>query len=297
MKALPYSSWSSTAETVHLVSQMLGKFKLDKMPAQPEWQQVTLPLTATGFTTGLVPCEKNACSISIDLFASTVTATSTDGSHSSFELRDQRSIAQYYDEFKRMLDEIGIDTAINPAPQEMDITTPFDENTETRRYDARAAREGFDMFAFAYRAILGFMSGYRCKSALPSLFWGTFDVTGVLYSGKPAPYPGNGIIEQVAFDEELIEFGFWPGDSAEDNPSFFVLPYPFVEEDLSGTLSASSAGFYSLEKAEYFLPLEKALERNDPEAEVRGFFEEAFHTLIQRGGWEQKDWYTEPLLV
>lgn len=296
MKAIPYSSWSSTAETVHLVSQMLGKFKLDKMPAQPEWQQVTLPLTATGFTTGLVPCERIACSIEIDLFDSTVTATNTEGSRSSFTLRDQRSIAQYFDDFKRMLDEIGIDTAINPAPQEMDTTTPFDENTEARRYDAAAAQGGFAQFVFAYRTVLGFMSGYRCKMALPELFWGTFDVTGVLYSGKPAPYPGDGIIEQVAFDEELIEFGFWPGDNAEDNPSFFVLPYPFVEEDLSGTLNATSAGFYSPEKAEYFLPLEKALERDDPEAEVRAFFEEAFHVLTHRGDWEDKDWYTEPLL-
>lgn len=36
MKAMKYSSWESTAETLQLVSQMLGKFKLDKMPAQPE---------------------------------------------------------------------------------------------------------------------------------------------------------------------------------------------------------------------------------------------------------------------
>ena len=297
MKAIAYSSWESTAQTIHLVSQMLGKFKLAEMPAQPDWQQVTLPLTAQGFTTGLVPCANAACTVTIDLFDSTVAAMSTDGRRSSFELRDGRSIADYYADFQRMLEEIGADARINPVPQEMGITTPFDENDEPRRYDAAEAREGFGMFAFAYRAILGFLSGFRCKTALPSLFWGTFDVTGVLYSGKPAPFPGEGIIEKVAFDEELIEFGFWPGDEAEDDPSFFVLPYPFVEEDLSHTLKESSLGFYSTEKAEYFLPLEKALGSSDPETEIASFFEEAFHVLSNRGDWEKKEWFTAPLFA
>lgn len=297
MKATTYSSWASTAQTIHLVTQMLGKFKLAEMPAQPEWQQVTLPLTARGFTTGLVPYSGAACTVAIDLFDSTVTAVSTNGKQSSFGLRDGRSIAEYYADFQRMLEDIGADARINPAPQEMSITTPFDENTEPRRYDAGEAREGFGMFAFAYRTILGFLSGFRCKSALPNLFWGTFDVTGVLYSGKPAPFPGDSIIEKVAFDEELIEFGFWPGDEAEDDPSFFVLPYPFVEEDLSATLSPSSPGFYSTEKAEYFLPLERALDANDPEGEIERFFEEAFHALSSRGGWEKKEWFTAPLFA
>lgn len=68
MQMQNYSQWRDTAKTLHSVSQMLGKVKLERMRAQPEWQQVILPLTARGFTTGLIPFGQHGYSLDIDVF-------------------------------------------------------------------------------------------------------------------------------------------------------------------------------------------------------------------------------------
>ncbi|MFC6117965.1 DUF5996 family protein [Macrococcoides bohemicum] len=64
----------------------------------------------------------------------------------------------------------------------------------------------------------------------PGLFWGTFDFTCILLYNEHIPFPDPAkVIERAAFDESMIEFGFWFGDDKFVGPTFFVLPYPFFK--------------------------------------------------------------------
>lgn len=297
MQMQNYSQWRDTAKTLHSVSQMLGKVKLERMRAQPEWQQVILPLTAQGFTTGLIPFGQHGYSLDIDVFDGLVTLRCTDGKKASFSLEEKECVSKCYSAFLEMLKELNFGTEINPIPQEMAEIIPFYDDHKARPWNRDQAVRFFEMCVFAHNAIQNFIAPFRGKKVQPQLFWGTFDVTGILFSGKEAPFDGGGIIEKVAFDEMFIEYGFWPGDDTVDGPSFFALPYLFLETDLTGKPLRTGKAVYSTAKKEYFLSLEDALSYPDPEKAVQEFFEDSFRIVTEAQGWENLDWFTKPLLT
>ncbi|MCL1801353.1 MAG: DUF5996 family protein [Promicromonosporaceae bacterium] len=297
MKVYTYPEWQATADTLHMVFQMLGKVKLAKMPAQPEWGQILLAPSARGYTTGLIPDDDGGFTIAVDLLSATVNFASTDGKGAHFAFRDNASVADYLADLRKCLNDIGHPVEFSTKPQEFFSTTPFEQQTEKRDFDAGAARAYFDNCVFAYRALLKFFSPYRGKKLMPGLFFGTFDLTGVLYTGTEQPFPGEGIIELVCFDEQLLEVGFWPGDVNAAEPSFFAMPYPFLTKDLSGEKLTCPKAYFSNEKKEFFLTLKDALAQPDPQAALEQFFNEVFGIIARAEEWPNLPWLTKPLLV
>jgi len=295
MRVIQYHDWEETALTLHLVAQMLGKVKVKRMAPQPEWNHTLLQVTSDGFSTGLIPNGDNSFSISIRIREGKVVAEGIDGRSSSFSFEKGTALCDYYEEFNRMLADVTCQTTINTTPQEMSITKPFEECTDKWDYNNKDAVDFFRMCVFAHDAILKFVSPFRTKKILPSFFWGTFDVSAVLFSGVPQPFSGGGIIEKVAFDEQMIEFGFWPGDEAVAAPSFFVLPYPFLTQQFSGAKVRPDQAVYSREKNEYFLSLADALSYPDPEEILQQFFSDTFATVAREENWPNLDWFTRPL--
>ncbi|MDR1068675.1 MAG: DUF5996 family protein, partial [Clostridiales Family XIII bacterium] len=219
IKARKYSEWRDTALVVHVITQMMGKVKLSRMEPQPEWAHVLLALTANGFTTGLIPDGDKSFSIEFNLRESEVVTTGLDGRESGFALGGDTPISAYYEEFMGMLADVMCETEIYTMPQEMSLKTHFHEDHEPRVYDPEAVRDFFRASVFAYEGITKFLSGFRGKKLMPQYFWGTFDTTGVLFGGRENPWAGEGLIEAGAFDEQMMEFGFWPGDEAFDDPA------------------------------------------------------------------------------
>lgn len=297
MKVLKYKEWADTAELLHMLVQMIGKVKLARMSSQPEWSQVVLYPSARGFTTGLIPIDGGGFDISVNLATSMVYAHHTNGAVAGFPLRNNTSISEYYGDFMDMLKTINAETSINTKPQEVANTTPFDQQHQKVDYDTEKASRYHNMCIFAHNALLDFASPFRGKKILPALFWGTFDVTTVLFSGEESEYPGKGIIEEVAFDEKFMEFGFWPGDASLDEPSFFILPYPFLEKDYSGELLTPSKAVYSAEKKEFFLSLEDAFSYQNPAEAINQFCCGAFDRICEDEGWAHIEWFRKPLLV
>ncbi len=291
-----YSQWRETCIALHMMTQMMGKVKLELMEPQPEWGHVLLDATPDGFTTGFVPHGAGGFEIQLRLDEPGMRAVSTSGQEACFPLEDGASVADYYERFTLMLEAAGHTVPIYPVPQEMFTHEPFYALTEPLAFDAQAARRYFEQCLFARGALTDFSSGFRGKKTPPSLFWGTFDMTCVLFSGKPCPFPADGgIVERVAFDEQFVEFGFWPGDEQADDPAFFVLAYPFLEGPMPDV--AVPGAYYDPSSAEYFLKMEDALRADDPHAAVVRFCREAFVNVAARQRWERFDWFTRPLLV
>ena len=295
MKVYKYSEWSQTAETLHMILQMIGKVKLALLPAQPEWAQVLLTPMARGFTSGFIFDGENGFDIYVDLYASKVVAHCIDGRVSGFDLRNNTSVSEYYSDFMQMLKDVSCEPKILTIPQEVGYDTRFEKQTEKRDYNAAQAQSYFENCMFAYHALLEFVSPYRCKKILPSLFWGTFDMTTALYSGVPKPFGGGHIIEEVAFAEQLIEFGFWPGDPSTDDPMFFVMSYPFLEKDLTNTHITPKEAFFSNQKKEYFLPLKDVLLHDNPVDVVKQFCQDAFAVLAKEEDWPNMEWFCKPV--
>lgn len=297
MRILNYSEWKDTALTLHQLSQMLGKTKLAWLEPQPEWNHSLLQINADGFTTGLINNGANSFEVRICLEDGKVEALNLNGEKSSFSFESGKSVAQYYEMYKKMLEDVMCHTNICTTPMEMSITTPFEKNHTILHYDATCAKDFHRMMAFAYEQELKFVSSFRGKKILPSFFWGTFDMSAVLFSGKEEPFPYNGYIEKSAFDEQMIEFGFWPGDDVVDEPAFFILPYPFITKDLTKTPIQPDKAYYSKEKAEYFLTLRDAWSYDDPAKAVIDFFTSAYKIVTEEEGWKNLEWFDKPLLA
>lgn len=296
MNVLTYGEWRDTCDTVHMLLQMMGKAKLQSMDPQPEWKQVVLDADANGFTTGLIPFGADGFEIKLNIADAEMAAMTAAGDCARFPIEECVSVSELYGRFTAMLENIGHPIAINTVPQEMHTEVPFDRQNIAREFDAAAARRCFRQFLFARGALSGFAAPFRGKKIPPSLFWGTFDMTTVLFSGKPCPFERTAsIVERVAFDEQFVEFGFWPGDDATNDPSFFVLAYPFVEKGSSSDANVDEA-FFDAESSEYFLRLKDALRYDDPQAAVRRFCSSTFARIMERQNWKRRDWFTEPLL-
>ena len=213
MNVLTYREWSETCTSLHLVLQMMGKTKLAAMVPQPEWGHVVLFLEPDGFSTGLVSTESGGFEVRLSVESAEVHAASSSGLRASFSLGEAASTSERYRRFQEMLDQIGHPLPIDPMPQEMSIATPFDKMVDRAPFDTESARKALRQFLFAHNALGRFSSAFRGKRTPPSLYWGTFDLTTTLFSGEPLPFdPTASIVERAAFDEELMEFGFWPGD-------------------------------------------------------------------------------------
>lgn len=297
MNVLRYNEWTDTALTLHLVAQMLGKTKLSRMDPQAEWNHIVLQVTSDGFSTGLIPNGDKSFSISILAREGKVVTTGIDGRSSSFAFQNGMSVSEYYVEFNRMLADVTCETPIYTVPMEMSITTPFEKNTQKRNYSSQHAADFFRMCVFAHNALLEFVAPFRGKRLLPSFFWGTFDVSAILFSGKAVPFSGGGIIEKVAFDEQMLEFGFWPGDDLVPEPSFFILPYPFVTQDLSASGIKPGKAVFSAEKAEFFLSLRDALSYENPEKALQDFFQSGYEIITKMEKWDNLAWFNLPLLA
>lgn len=289
-----HSEWAETKFTLHLISQILGKIKLETAPQEPQWAHVALTVTPDGFSTGLLFANSHAFQIDVDIRNSRI-AINVDGNVQNIELKTSKSIQQYYEEIFSTLKAQDIPLTINPKPQEMPYTTPFNEDGVPREFHQSNALRGLRLFQFALLEQSKFVAPMRCRKMKPALFWGTFDVSMLILPGIMEPYPEDKTIEKAAFDEQMIEYGFWLGDEVTDTPAFFVLPYPFLYKDLNDPSVKPPEAFYEKSKSEYFLMLDAVAEKADPSEALQQFFRSTFEMLRGELQWQNCDGYFTPL--
>jgi len=263
--------------------------KLGLAPQQPQWAHVTLPLTVSGFSTGPLYGGGRWFEIEVDVLTSESTVQ-VEGSRAVILLADGTSIKSYYDAIVWALESSGVTVRINPKSQEMAETWWLDRNETPLAYDADAAQKGLQLFRDAAREQAMFLAPLRCRKVMPALFWGTFDVSSLIVYNAHEPFPKDLVIEQAAFDEPMIEFGFWLGDASVDVPTFFILPYPFQYKELPSERLQPADAYYDAAMSECFLSLE-----HTSDGDVQAFFRTSFDLLSERLGWEGCDHYFLPL--
>lgn len=289
MQLLTHSEWDGTKQTLHLISQLLGKIRLQLAPPEPQWGHVSLPITVNGFTTGLLFEKEHVLQIDVNILMSRIEVSVDDRTH-FISIEAGKSIKSYYDALFDKLQSEGVQVAINPKPQEMAFTGLLDTDETSLPYDVSQARLGLRLFQKAAHEQLVYLSQLRCRKVKPALFWGTFDVSSIIVYSREHPYPENKIIEHVAFDEAMVEFGFWPGDPMTERPSFFILPYPFLFKPLPQKTLKPDSAYYDPEKSEFFLHLEEWSSEK-----IQEFFSSSFEILMGEVGWDRHEYFFLPL--
>ncbi|MCC9622108.1 DUF5996 family protein [Thalassospira sp. MA62] len=284
-----HSDWHDTKLTLHLISQLLGKIKLKLAPPEPQWGHVSLPLTVHGFTTGLLFEGERTLQIDVDLLSSCLVVHVEDQTD-AIPIEAGKTIKSYHDDVFNRLRTHGVNVRINPKPQEMSFKGLLDTDETPLAYDATYARRGLRLFQRAAHEQLTYLSKLRCRKIKPALFWGTFDVSSLVIYPIEHPFPEDKVIERVAFDEQLIEFGFWLGDDVTARPNYFVLPYPFLFRPLPTERLKPDAAYYNAEKSEFFLPLHE-----QTIGQVQAFLSTSFEILMDEMDWTTRDHFFIPL--
>src|SRR5690625_3461284 len=290
-----YTEYRNEITTLQLISQILGKIRLEYAPQEPQWAHVVLDITPRGFSTGLLRRGDSYFEIEADLSRGLIVIkTETYDTH--IEMQSGKPISEYYQEIINTAAAEGLKLYINTKPQEMEFKTPFEDDVGHHHYNDYVANIVLKWFRFARDAEMRFLAPFRHRKVYPGLFWGTFDVSCMLVRNESEPFPDDSkVIERAAFDEYMIEFGFWLGDDTFEHPAFFTLPYPFVEKtDLEVGGDFPEGSYFSPDMAGYIYEIKDGI--NEKEAEnVQKFLQSSFRSAFDHLKWKGINYCTEPL--
>lgn len=283
---LDLGTWARTKKSLHLYSQMLGKLRLALAPDQPNWMFTSLALDARGFTTGAVPLGSASVQSSLDVFASQLGVARSDGRYVDVALLPPKTVAEVFSAFRAALGELGVDARISPIPQEVPDTTPFDTDRREAAYDPQAVQRWFT----AMTAIAGVFDRWRAhffgRTGI-QLWWGGFDLSLMLFSGKHVPAPRDrGYLLRYDLDAELMNAGIYPGDDASPAPFFYGYIYPHPAGCEAQPMVPDGA-VWSQQLGEWTLPYETVRTAADPEATLCTFLDAIYDRCCTAAGWDR----------
>src|SRR5450631_3858517 len=94
---LNWSDWQSTADTLHMWTQIVGKTRLALSPLQAHWWNVPLYVSARGLSTSAMPYGPELLEIEFDFVSHDLRFRLSNGARLSTPLHAQ-SVAEFYSE-------------------------------------------------------------------------------------------------------------------------------------------------------------------------------------------------------
>jgi hypothetical protein len=284
--ALPLASWQDTKDTLQLYMQIAGKLRLALSPPEPEFNNVTFYVTSRGVTTGPLPFGARTFQIDFDFIAHAVWISVSDGSRHVLQLT-ARPVAEFYADFMRALDELGITVKINPIPQELPDTTPFDLDTKHHSYDAEAVHRFWRVLTQVDALFKKHRAPFRGRHTPVQIFWGGLDLCYARYSGKPAaPPPSGPWIYRKSMDAQEIYCGFWPGDARYPNPAFASYVYPRPARIEQAQIRPKVAA-WSAQLGEFLLPYDEVRVADSPSDTILEFLSSTYDVSATLAGWDR----------
>jgi hypothetical protein len=283
---LPLAAWKPTCETLHRMTQIVGKVRLALAPPRNHWWQVPLHVTARGLTTGMIPYGERFFEISFDLVDHHLAVTTSDGSGSLLPLAPG-AVADFYGELMSVLHALGIDVHIWTTPVEIPKDAiPFEQDRQHAEYDAQWATRWFRALQQAQLALDVFAARFQGKQSPIHFFWGSFDLASTRFSGRRAPpRPGADRITREAYSHEVASFGFWPGTEGVSDAAFYAYgaPEPAGLKDV--VLPAPAR--YDRTLNEFLLPYDEIRRSPSPQEAVLSFFQGAYDAIASLGRWDR----------
>lgn len=164
---LTYNEWRETANTLHLLLQLIAKIRIEHNGKHPEWIHGCMNLTIDGLTTGIIADEHSSFEIAFNFKKHHISMHNTDGRKVHIRLQDGVSIAQYYRQIQHALGYIGAPTAIEVHPKDFGFPVDFEKDESPRRYDEVAVTLFQKNLLFAYSALDKYLSFPAVNGGVP----------------------------------------------------------------------------------------------------------------------------------
>jgi hypothetical protein len=290
--SLSLNEWLPTYGTLHRWTQIVGKTRLGLAPFENHWWHCALYVTARGLTTSPMPYRGGVVEIEFDFLDDLLIARTSSGDTQRLRLED-KSVADFYQEYRAMLAALGVNVRITPKPNEIADGTPFPADRAHATYDGDAARRCWHVLLQADRALKRFRTGFAGKCSPTHFWWGGFDIACTRFSGRPAPaYQGAvpncpSYVMREAYSRECISAGWWPGTpgSPVAEPAFYAYAYP-VPPGCDAAAIGPAAAFFHKDLGEWILPYEAVRSARRPEVMIGEFLERTYEAAAALSGWD-----------
>src|SRR5215470_2652201 len=283
---LPFASWKDTYATLHMWTQIVGKVRLRLTPLINHWWNVPLYVTARGLTTSRIPYGERSFELWFDFIRHQLVLETSDQILKSLPLAP-RSVADFYDEFMKMLRSAGIEVRIWRMPVEIPNPIAFDQDRVHASYDSKSVEKFWHILLSVDSVLNEFRSGFIGKSSPVHFFWGSFDLAVTRFSGRRAPErPGADAITREAYSHEVSSVGFWPGSGDIKDAAF----YSYAASEPQGFKEARvrpEAAFYSKQFGEFLLMYDDVRNSPSPSASLLDFCQSTYEATAILGKWDR----------
>jgi hypothetical protein len=285
---LPLESWRPTKETLHRIVQVLGKVRLAHAPWRNHWWHVTLRVTPRGLTTGLVPSPAEDFEVDLDLLRQVATLRTSTGGEERFALREGVSVADFHRWLVERLRGLGVEAGIRPVPYDLRPSVPFAEDAEHASHDPAALERFATVLRFSEGVLEEVAGRFVGKTSPVHFFWHAFDLAHTRFSGRLAPpREGANAVEREAYSQEVVSFGFWPGDDQVPEPSYYAYAAPEPEGLTRAPLLPRKGARWRGEFGQALLSYEDVRRSADPRGTLLSFFDSVWDAARERGGWPE----------
>jgi hypothetical protein len=288
---LPYAAWKDTYATLQLWTQIVGKVRLVQTPWLNHSWHVVLYLTPRGLTTSAIPYGMRSFELEFD-FLQHVLRISTEGGSGKEIALAPRTVAEFYAEVMRSVDELGLAVRIDQRPNEIADPIVFSQDRLHAAYDPDFAERHWRVLLQAHRVFSAFRTAFIGKCSPVHFFWGSFDLAVTRFSGRRAPLHPGGVpnlpdsVTQEAYSHEVSSAGFWPGNEAVPYPAFYSYAYPEPESFAAAPVLPADA-FYSRELREFIMPYDAVRTAGDPDRALLDFLMSTYEAAASGGKWDR----------
>ncbi len=286
---LPYTAWSATCATLQLWMQIVGKIRLALTPAINHTWNVTLYPTIRGLTTSPMSYGDQMLQVDFDFIDHRLVIATSRGVQRSVPL-EPMSVASFYRQVLKMLEELGAPVPIWTTPVEVLEPITFEQDEIHRAYDAEYAQRFWRILLQSARVFTLFRARFTGKVSPVHLFWGALDLACTRFSGRTAPrHPSMaGLPDRVtrdAYSHEVSSCGFWPGGPGFE-PLFYSYAYP-EPPGFAATSIAPAQAFFDPKLGEFVLPYEAVRRSTDPDFVLLQFLQSTYEAAANGARWDR----------
>ena len=295
---LPYAAWKDSCATLQLWTQIVGKTRLALTPWLNHSWHVTFRVTARGLGTPLIHAGPIAIQIEFDFIDHRLWLRASNGEVRSMALRPI-SVADFYDEFLRLLSGLGIRARVDGIPNEIPDAIPFGKDRTHAAYESEFVNRFWRVLLASHEVFSHFRTGFLGKASPVHFFWGSFDLAVTRFSGRPAPPHPGGIphlpdaVVREAYSHEVSSAGFWPGGGAIEYAAYYSYAYP-APDGFSYAKVCPDDAFFSSELGEFVLPYDAVRRARDPERHLMDFLQSTYEAAASCGNWDRAALECEP---
>ena len=283
---LPLESWKDTYATLHMWTQIVGKVRLKLTPLVNHWWNVPLYVTARGLTTSPMRYRERSFELSFDFKDHRLLLETSDGLIKNLPLVS-RSVAEFYQEFMKMLRSADIEVKIWKMPVEVPHPVPFDQDHVHAAYDPEYAQRFWRILLTVNDLFGEFRSRFIGKCSPVHFFWGSFDLAVTRFSGRAAAErPGADAMTREAYSHEVSSVGFWPGSGSVAGAAFYSYTVPEPEGFRQARVRPDAA-FYNAQLGEFLLMYDDVRQSESPTAALLDFCQSTYSAAAIYGKWDR----------